>query len=170
MNHPLVDQLHFARAELQRCLAGVTEKDARRRFRPMNCLSWIVGHLANQENAYWVRVAQERELAPGLNDLVGYGKPATTPPLDEMWQTWQAVTQAADRYLETLKTSDLDRFLEWKGKPVRESVGTMLQRNIWHYWFHIGEAHAIRQLLGHSDLPEFVGDMSQATYRPPEVE
>jgi len=36
----------------------------------------------------------------------------------------------------------------------------------YHYWYHIGEAHAIRDMLGHQDLPEFVGDMSQALYRP----
>jgi hypothetical protein len=169
MLHPLVNQLHFARAEFQRCLAGVTDNDARRRFRPMNCLSWIVGHLANQENSYWVLIAQDRQIAPGLNDLVGYGKPATTPPLDEMWQVWHRVTQAADQYLGSLKAADLDRFLELNGKPVRENVGTMLQRNIYHYWFHLGEAHAIRQLLGHSNLPDFVGDMSAAQYRPPEA-
>ena len=28
------------------------------------------------------------------------------------------------------------------------------------------EAHAIRQMLGHGDLPQFVGDMSAAVYRP----
>ena len=44
----------------------------------------------------------------------------------------------------------------------------MLQRNFYHYWFHIGEAHAIRQMLGHQDLPQFVGDMSSAVYRPEE--
>ena len=42
----------------------------------------------------------------------------------------------------------------------------MLLRNIYHYWFHMGEAHAIRQLLGHPDLPQFVGDMSEAVYWP----
>jgi hypothetical protein len=31
-----------------------------------------------------------------------------------------------------------------------------------------GEAHAIRQMLGHTDLPQFVGDMSEALYRPEE--
>ena len=36
----------------------------------------------------------------------------------------------------------------------------------YHYWFHLGEAYAIRQLLGHRDLPEFVGDMSGAVYQP----
>ena len=43
------------------------------------------------------------------------------------------------------------------GRPHVESIGTMLLRVIDHYWFHIGEATAIRQMLGHTNLPEFVG-------------
>jgi hypothetical protein len=42
----------------------------------------------------------------------------------------------------------------------------MLLRSVYHYWTHLGEAHAIRQMLGHTDLPQFVGDMSEALYRP----
>ena len=34
----------------------------------------------------------------------------------------------------------------------------------YHYWFHTGEAHAIRQQLGDGELPQFVGDMSAAMY------
>ena len=34
----------------------------------------------------------------------------------------------------------------------------------YHYWFHIGEAHAVRQMLGHVDLPDFVGDMSAVRF------
>jgi hypothetical protein len=41
----------------------------------------------------------------------------------------------------------------------------MLLRNIYHYWYHTGEAHAIRDMLGHKNLPEFVGEMSAAFYR-----
>ncbi len=166
MPHPLVVQLRFARSELVRCLEGVSDEDARRRIAPMNCISWILGHLANQENSYWVLVAQGQQIVPGLNDLVGFGKPASTPPLDEMWAAWHAVTAAADGYLDTLTPQILQTHLEWQGKPRPESIGTMLQRNIYHYWFHTGEAHAIRQMLGHKDLPQFVGDMSAATYRP----
>jgi hypothetical protein len=60
----------------------------------------------------------------------------------------------------------LPTFLEINGKPVYESIGTLLQRNIYHYWFHSGEALAIRQLLGHTDLPEFVGSFPDwALYR-----
>jgi len=44
----------------------------------------MVGHLANQEHRYWVVFAQQKEIAPGLYDLVGYGKPASTPR--EMWE------------------------------------------------------------------------------------
>ena len=166
MTQPLVTQLRFARRELLRCLEGVTDEDARHRFEPMNCISWIIGHLANQENTYWVMVAQGRKIQPGLYSLVGTGKPATTPPLAEMWAAWEAITAAADEYLDTLSPGMLTAHLEWKNRPMPESIGTMLRRNIYHYWFHTGEAHAIRQMLGHSDLPEFVGDMSTAVYRP----
>jgi hypothetical protein len=46
------------------------------------------------------------------------------------------------------------------------SVGTFLLRNIYHYWYHLGEGMAVRQMLGHKDLADFVGDIdSQAPYR-----
>jgi uncharacterized damage-inducible protein DinB len=164
--HPLVTQLRFARSEFVRCLDGVSAEDGVRRIMPMNSISWIVGHLANQEHGWWVYLAQGRILAPGLNDLVGFGKPASTPPLDEMWAIWRTVTQAADEYLDTLTTETLQTHLLHNGVPRPESIGTMIQRNIYHYWHHLGEAHAIRQMLGHQDLPQFVGDMSPAIYRP----
>ena len=166
MTHLLVTQLHLARNELVRALEGVTEGDAQRRILPMNCLSWFVGHLANQENFYWVLLAQGERLAPGLNELVGYGQPASTPSLEEMWEVWELITTSADKFLEKLTPELMQSHLEWRGKPRFENIGTMLLRNIYHYWFHIGEVIAIRQLLGHKDLPEFVGDMSKAIYNP----
>ncbi len=166
MTHPLVIQLRFARLEFVRCLEGVTDEEARRRFEPMNCISWLVGHLANQENTYWVLIAQGKQIRPDLYPLVGYGKPASAPPLVEMWAAWREVTAVADQYLDTLTTDTLQTYFEWKGKPMQESVGTMLQRNLYHYWFHTGEAYAVRQMLGHTGLPDFVGDMSAALYRP----
>ncbi len=164
--HPLVSQLRFARSEFVRCLEGVSEADAAQRLLPMNCISWFVGHLANQEQAYWVLIAQDKLVVPGLNDLVGFGKPASTPPLSEMWTAWRTVTTAADRFLESLSADRLVEHMMFKGKSRPESIGTMLQRNIYHYWFHTGEAHAVRQQLGHTNLPDFVGDMTSAIYRP----
>jgi uncharacterized damage-inducible protein DinB len=163
--HPQVVQLRFARSEFVRGLQGVSAEDALKRLVPMNSIGWIVGHLANQEHRLWVQFAQGLTLRPELNDLVGFGKPASTPPLDEMWAAWREVTAAADRYLDTLTPEVMMAFFEWKGKPGTESIGTLLHRNLYHYWYHTGEAAAIRQMLGHTDLPQFVGDMSQAFYR-----
>lgn len=164
--HPLVTQLRFARSEFARCLEGVSDEDARRRLEPMNCISWIVGHLANQEHYFWVVLAQDQVLYSGLNAQVGTGKPASAPPLDEMWDAWRAITSAADHYLDTLTPALLQTHLQGKTRLSPENIGTLLMRNIYHYWFHTGEAHAVRQMLGHKDLPQFVGGMEQAAYRP----
>ena len=163
--HPLVAQLHFTRSEFLRCIEGVNEEDAVRRIMPMNCISWYVGHLANQEQFFWVLFGQQKIVVPGLNDLVGYNKPASTPPLKEMLAAWQTVTHAADEFLCTLTSERLAEFLTFRGEKWRENIGTMLQRNIYHYWFHTGEAYAAREMLGHTGLPEFVGDMTSVIYR-----
>lgn len=131
----------------------------------MNCLRWTVGHLASQEHLLWVQMAQGQNIAPNLRQLVGFGQPASTPPWEAMWAVWHTITSVADRYLDTLTPEVLDTHLEWKDKPISESVGTSLLRNIYHYWFHLGETHAIRQMPGHFDLPQFVGDMSEVRYR-----
>jgi hypothetical protein len=166
--HLLVRQLHFARSELIRGLKGVSEQDGIRRVMPMNCISWMVGHVANQEQRMWVTWAQGKEVVPSLNELVGYGMPASTPPLKEMWVVWRKVTREADKYLATLTPGIMQGFLLREGKPTSENIGTLLLRNILHYWYHIGEASSVRQLLGHTDLPQFVGNINhwKAAYEP----
>lgn len=168
MTHPLVTQLWFARSEFQRVMEGVSAEDGVKRLEPMNCLSWMVGHLANQEQYYWIYFPNhpQRLLYPELDELVGFGRPATTPDWAEMWRVWEAVTAEADGYLQGLTTAVLQTHLEGNDGPRRENVGTMLQRNLLHYWFHIGEAHAVRQMLGHGELPQFVGSFGEAVYRP----
>jgi hypothetical protein len=130
----------------------------------MNCISWIVGHLASQEHFLWVLLAQGQNIAPDLYRLVGFGQPASTPDLDEMWELWENITRTADAYLDTVTPEMLSTQLARQGEGTGEDVGISLLRNIYHYWFHIGEAHAIRQELGHSDLPQFVGDLSEVRY------
>ena len=163
--HPLVTQLRFTRTSFEMCLENVSDIDAKKRLNSMNCLSWTIGHLANQEHYYWVQSAQGKTLLPQLNDLVGYGKPASTPELEKMWSVWHLVTAEADKYLETVTSGVLEGYFSEGAKQFSESIGTKLLRNIYHYWYHIGEARTIRELLGHTGLPEYVGDMSLATYR-----
>jgi hypothetical protein len=167
MTHPLVLQLKFTRSEFQRGLKGVTDEEARRRFLPMNCLSWIVAHLAFQEQLYWLYRAQGKTILPELNNIAGFDQPASTPPLDEMWEAWHTIMQACDPYLESLTTDVLTTYMIVRGKPHVESVGSMLRRVAYHYWYHNGEAQAIRQMLGQTNLPEFVGAIhDEAPYVP----
>lgn len=161
----MITQLRFTRSEFVRCLAGISDAEARQRLLPMNCISWIIGHLASQEQSYWVRWPQGKLVHPELAELVGYGRPASTPPLADMWQTWRDITTVADQYLETVTEDVLTTHFERDEERSWETIGTMLHRNIYHYWFHIGEAHAIRQQLGYQDLPQFVGNMETAVYR-----
>lgn len=160
---PLVEQLHFARAEFRRGLWDVSEEDGAERIQAMNSIGWMVGHLAWQEERYWLRRARGVVLVPRLDDDFAYGKPATTPSLTEAWEMWDQVVAAADEWLVDL---DMERLAQ----PLAEgfsSVGTFLLRNIYHYWYHLGEAMAVRQALGHRSLPDFVGDIdSQAPWRP----
>lgn len=167
MSHPMVEQLRYARIQLVRGLDGLTDSEARRRFGKMNCISWIVGHLAWHEHRCWIERAQGKSIADSLNELVGYGKPPSMPPLKDMWTLWRDVTEASNAYLDSLTASELDNHLTVKTRVLPESIGTTLYRVTYHYWFHIGEGQAIRQLLGHTNLPEFIGPIGEyAPYHP----
>ena len=167
MPHPLVQQLRFARSEFVRGLDGVSEEDGRRRFLPINSLGWMVGHLASQERRYWLWRAQRSDLLAEIDAVAGYGRPASTPSLAAMWEAWRTVTAASDPWLDGLTTERLQTRLTVDGVEVGEMLGSMLRRVTYHYFFHTGEAQAVRQLLGHAPLPEFVGEIDAfAPYAP----
>jgi hypothetical protein len=167
MPHPIIDQYRFTRAEWLRGLAGVNAEDATFHIGPMNCISWTVGHLAWHEQSYWLERAQDIILFPILNQLFAYGAPMSTPVLNEMLTIWQTIIPATDEFLDSLTTETLQGSLLRKGKPTRQSIGSALQRITYHYWYHIGEIQAVRQMLGHTGLPEYVGDIeNQSPYHP----
>jgi uncharacterized damage-inducible protein DinB len=170
MPHPLVSQLRFTRSEWLRSLDGLTDEESRLRLGPMNCISWNIGHLAWQEQRYWLYRMQGKLVLPILQDMFCYGCPGTTPPLDEMTQAWQTIITAVDPFLDTLTTADLMNQIEVStpdGQSFTVTPGNMLQRVIYHYWYHIGENMAIRQTLGHTNLPDFVGNIDdEAPYTP----
>ena len=167
MTHPLVDQFRFTRREWLRGLEGISEDDATHHFGQMNCISWIVGHLAWHEHRYWLELAQGKVLFPNLNEVYAYGAPMSTPSLNEMLETWNSVTRAADPFLDALTNEILQSDLLRNGRSVGQSIGSALRRMTYHYWFHIGEIQAIRQMLGQANLPQYVGDIeAEAPYRP----
>ncbi|MDQ7024871.1 MAG: DinB family protein [Anaerolineae bacterium] len=165
MAHPLVEQLRFTRSEWHRGLKDVSAEAAARKLDPMNTIAWIVGHLAWHEQLYWLDRAQGKIIAENVLQC-GYGKPASNPPVTEMWDAWHKITEASDVYLDALTTSTLQEHYIVDGKPHPESIGTMLNHLNYHYWYHIGEALAIRQMLGQKDLPVFIGNIEDVPYRP----
>ena len=160
MTHPLVLQLRFTRSELQRAVKGLTEAEAQKRFLPMNCISWNVGHLAWQEQKrYSHDIGQGQILFPDIRHRFAYGAPASTPELKEVWTKWKKITAASDPLLDALTVEQMQQSLVRNGKPAPYLIGSLLLRMIYHYWYHIGECLAIRQMLGHERLPVFVGDL-----------
>ncbi|HEY3073030.1 MAG TPA: DinB family protein [Candidatus Limnocylindrales bacterium] len=165
--HPLVRQLRFTRSEFVRGVKGVNEEDARARIEPMNCISWNVGHLAWQEQRYFLTLAQGTTPFPDIETRFASGGPASTPSMAEVLGAWRTITTEADPWLDSVTTETLLAHPIRQGKPISRSLGNLLQRVIYHYWYHTGENLAIRQQLGHRRLPQFVGNIDEeAPYQP----
>ena len=154
----IINQIKFARSEFKKGFNGVSEEDGGKRLMPANSIGWIIGHLAWHEQYYWLTRAQGKTLIPEIIDQVGFGRPASTPSLKKMILYWEKITRDSDDYLCRLKENDLLDHMSVGGKKLPFNIGTMISRVIYHYWFHNGEIQALRQLMGHSDLPEFVSD------------
>ena len=133
----------------------------------MNCISWNVGHLAWQEQRYFLTIAQGQTLYGDIEDEFTNGAPASTPTMARVLGAWRAITAAADPWLDTLTSATLQDHPHRQGKPLARIHGDLLQRTVYHYWYHTGENQAIRQQLGHRRLPQFVGNIDdEAPYRP----
>lgn len=168
MTHALIDQLRFTRSEFLRGVKGVGNEDAAQRFLPMNCISWNVGHLAAQEQSNFLTRTQGIVLLPEVHKSFTFGAPASTPPLDEIVAAWKAIITATDPWLDTLTSEALVQpYIKRDGQPAKTTIGNLVQRVIYHYWYHNGENQAMRQLLGHKKLPQYVGNIDdEAPYRP----
>jgi uncharacterized damage-inducible protein DinB len=168
MPHPLVTQLRFTRREFKRGLRDVDATHALERVGPLNTLGWSVGHLAWQEQKYFLHYGQGQMPFPEIDTAFRSGSPASSPPLDATLAAWSAITKLADPWLDTLTSEDLRRpYVRRDGRPGGRIVGALLQRVIYHYWYHLGENMALRKLLGHTGLPQFVGNIDdQAPYTP----
>jgi hypothetical protein len=166
MVHPMVEQLRFTRGEWRRGLARLTEKEGAKHFGQMNSIGWTVGHLAWQEQRYLLYRNQGIMLVPELQKEFYSGAPMSTPSLAKMLKLWRQVTEASEPFLDSLGTKDLLKDLPLNGKSVGQTQGDAIRRMTYHYWFHIGEIQAIRQMLGHKKLPIYVGSIeAKAPYR-----
>jgi uncharacterized damage-inducible protein DinB len=167
MPHPLVLQLRFTRSEFKRAASKLSEADACRRVMPMNSISWTVGHLAWQEQRYFIYFPTGELLIPEIQEKFAFGAPHSTPPLKEMMSAWGKITRAADKWLDGLTRKKLQEMVTLKGKATTAMYGNLLQRTIYHYWYHTGENMAVRKILGHTGMGYFVGNIDgKAPYTP----
>ena len=167
MTHPLIDQLRFTRSEWLRALRGLSEKDATTHYGQMNCISWNVGHLAWQEQRYFLIRPQGLMPRPDIQTRFTTGGPMSTPTLKETLAAWREITKAAEPFVVKITTKELLKDLPLDGKRSGQTLGDALRRLTYHYWFHIGENLAIRQMLGQKRLPQYVGAIERdAPFRP----
>ena len=106
-------------------------------------------------------------LFPELQQEFAVGAPMSTPSLAVVRKAWDKVTKASDPFLDSLTTKELLRDLPLDGKRTGQTRADAIRRTTFHYWFHIGEIQAIRQMLDHQRLPQYVGNLEgKAPYRP----
>ena len=160
--HHLVRYLQHARREFRRAVDGMTVPDLERRVGGINSVAWMVGHLAWQEQAYWLTSRGE----PALADLDAFGRvhPDTPPAFDPLFAVWARVTAATDGWLVGLVDDDMRSHLQGRRLFEQENIGTLLTRTSSHYYLHIGQITAVRRLLD-DRVPSFVGTQAGAEYR-----
>lgn len=149
MYHP-GDLAMFALSEFERGLEGLSEDEAQRRIEKaggsrMNAISWTAAHIAG----HWLH-------RPARLDRYNFGSDDPTPPtLAEA----RALLAEARAYTSGWLARADDRLMAHVPEGTGgENVGTALMRAILHTWFHAGEINAVRQMLGHPEIP-FVGQM-----------
>ncbi len=163
----VVAMLLVTRRELRRALRGIPEREAMVRVGGMNSVSWIVAHVAWQEDLFWRHLTQGLPINERLAEA-RTGAPPSIPDFQQALADWQEVTRATEPYLRNLSADALATHGEasepHSEKPLaEENLGTMVVRCLMHYWSHIGEISAIRSLLGIAG-PEFVGNLHDCRY------
>jgi uncharacterized damage-inducible protein DinB len=151
--HTLVQMLNLTRKEFERNLEKLTDEDARKHIEPMNCISWIIAHVACQHRAYFVDWPADRVIDARYLPY-GYGAPPSEPPLEEVMGLWRDVCKESEAWLQAATKERLQDICK-NPNAGGESWGTLLARCIFHTWYHMGEINSIRQILGHKP-PQFV--------------
>jgi uncharacterized damage-inducible protein DinB len=162
MAHHLVRYLQHVRREFLRALEGIDTSDLERSVEGLNSVRWMIGHLAAQEQAYWLEPRGEPLVSEAL---FGYRRavPERMESPERLLEVWWEVGARADEWLLTLSHDDLRGHLSGEGIVGIENIGSLLTRVIGHYYLHIGQITVIRKLLGY-EVPSFVGSQEGAYF------
>jgi uncharacterized damage-inducible protein DinB len=160
--HHLVRSVQNVRRELRRAVEGMSVPDLERRVAGMNSVAWVVGHLAWQEQSYWLT---SRGAPPASTFVDGFGRsvPDPMPPFEALWEAWEQVASRSDPWLESLDAAALRGHIQGRRLFEAENLGSLCMRVIGHYYLHIGQITALRRWLGYP-VPAFVGSQEGALY------
>ena len=154
------------RRNSRRALKGLSEEDAIRATvaHELHQLEHWASGLAG--TALFLYYGQGLMPFPEVQEAFAYGAPASTPPLRQVLNYWRKITSAADPWLKSLSTQKLQEQVIKMVSPSSACSATCSsgqsiitgQRS---------ENLAIRQMLGHTGLPDFVGNIDRlAPYTP----
>ena len=150
--YPPIELARFALAEFNRNLEGLSEDDASVRMKKagggeMNAITWAMAHIAG----HWLS-------RPERLENFDFRSNDPTPPALADARAWlDEAGLFTERWLPDADAELLGSKPDFLGG---ESIGTGVMRATLHTWFHCGEINAIRQLLGHPEIP-FLGDITE---------
>ena len=154
--------------ELERVAGALPTPGQGRAIGRLNAGSWIVAHVAQQQDAYWCTGAQGLEPDAWLAGLeVGFGSEPSVPDYREALDAFARIRARAIPYLRTLRDEDLDAVTEPSdGSGRAQTVGDLLVRAVAHVFVHTGELATIASLVGAPDLGA-PGRLTHSTAPPP---
>ena len=120
----VTDMLRLTCKEFDRNLAGLNDDDARKRIEPMNCISWIIAHVANQHHTFFVAWQQEKAAETRFLPY-GYGSPASQSHLEEALSLWHDATGDTEVWLKSVTNEKLKE-LPATSSPESENNGALM--------------------------------------------
>jgi hypothetical protein len=163
----IVRLLLDAREEFRRVSEAVPNPGRGGAIGRLNAGSFIVAHIASQDDRVWNAGAQGLAGDAWLSDAnAGHGAPRSTPDYVEALAALDRTFARSAPFLEALTETELDQPLS-SDVPGR-TIGAQLARSIGHTWAHAGELSALASLVGAPDLglpgrlPHSSGEGSEA--------
>ena len=150
----LVRLLCDAFDELERVAEALPAPGRGRAIGRLNAGSWIVAHLARQQDDYWNAGAQGLDADAWLvEQRVGSGDAPSVPDFAEAVAAFARVRARAIPYLRALRRKDLEAVVRRSPSfGVEQTAGELLARSVGHCFAHTGELAAIASLVGAPDL------------------
>ena len=159
----LVRLLWDAFDELERVAAALPTPGQGRAIGRLNAGSWVVAHVAQQQEAYWCTGAQGLDPDEWLAGLeVGFGSEPSVPDYRESLDAFARTRARSIPYLRSLRDEDLESVMAGRA----ETVGDLLVRAVGHVFVHTGELATIASLVGAPDLGA-PGRLTHSTAPPP---